>query len=69
MTVNENTDYASRIRLPDWSKWAINRKNDNDIKVFRHDVFVNFFDAVLYLLSSLATGPIFMSISSLVLEL
>ena len=46
-----------------------NPKNDNDVIIFRHDVNVNFFDIVLFLLSSLVTGPSFMSISSLVLEL
>ena len=58
----------SGIRLPDFSKLAINLKNDNDIIIFRHDVIVNFFDGVLFLLSSLDTGPSFMSILSLVLE-
>ena len=38
-------------------------------KIFQHDVIVNFFDVALFLLSSLVTGPSFMSISSLVLEL
>ena len=45
--------------------WPKIRKNDNDVTIFWH-VVVNFF---LLLLSSLATGPNFMSISSLVLEL
>ena len=30
------TDYASRIQLPDGSKLAINRKNDNDVTICRH---------------------------------
>ena len=59
----------SGIRLPDCSKLAINWKNDNDLTVFRHDVIVNFFDVVLFLLWILVIGPSFMSISSLVLEL
>ena len=58
----------SGIRLPDCSKLAINWKNDNDVTVFRHDVIVNFFDVVLFLLWILVIGPSFMSISSLVLE-
>ena len=58
----------SGIRPPDCSKLAKNPKNDNDVIIFRHDVNVNFFD-VLFLLSSLVTGPSFMPISSLVLEL
>ena len=37
--------------------------------IFLHDVIVNFFDGFLFLLSSLVTGPSFMSILSLVLEL
>ena len=37
------TDYASGIRLPDCSKLAIHRKNDNDVTIFRHDIIVNFF--------------------------
>ena len=36
---------------------------------FQHDVIVNFFDIVLFLLSSFVTGPSFMSISSSVLGL
>ena len=48
---------------------AMNLKNDSDAAIFRHEVTVNFFDAVLFLLSSLVTVPSFMSISSLVLEL
>ena len=46
ITINENigfTDYASGIRLSNSSKMAINRKNDNGVTVFRHDVIVNFF--------------------------
>ena len=45
------------------------RKNDNDVTTCWHDVIVNFFDVVLFLLSSLVTCPSFMSISLLVLEL
>ena len=59
----------SGIRLPDCSKLAINWKNDNDVTVFRHDVIVNFFDVVFFLLWILVIDPSFMSISSLVLEL
>ena len=59
----------SGIRPPDCPKLAKNLKNDNDVIIFWHGVNVNFFDVVLFLLSSLVTGPSFMSISSLVLEL
>ena len=73
--ISENVSFtgcASGIRLTDFSKLAINRENDNDVTICRHDViavFFFFFDVVLFLLSSLVTGPSFMSISSLVLEL
>ena len=39
-------------------------ENDNDVRIFQ-----NFFDVVLFFLSSLVTGQSFMSILSLVLEL
>ena len=63
------TDYASGMRLSNCSKLSINRKNDNDVSVFRNGVIIKFFDVVLFLLSSLVTGTSFMSISSLFLEL
>ena len=56
--------YASGIRLPHCSKLTVNWKNGNDIIIFRHDVNV-----VLFLLTSIATGPGFMLISSLVVKL
>ena len=59
----------SGIRPPDCSKLTKNPKNDNDVTIFQHDVKVNFFEVTLFLLSGLITGPSFMSISSLVLEL
>ena len=71
MTVNENisfTDYASGIRLLDCSI-AVKSKNSNYVKICQHDIFVKFFDVVLFLSSSLVTGPSFMSISSLALDL
>ena len=70
--ITENLIFAdpvSGIRPPECSKLAKNPKNDNDVIIFRHDVNVKFFDVVLFLLSSLVTGPSFMSVSSLVLEL
>ena len=72
VTITENIIFAesvSGIRSPDCFKLARNPKNDNDVTIFRHDVNINFFDVVLFHLSSLVTGPSFMSISSLVLEL
>ena len=72
VTITENILFADsvyKIRPPDCSKLDKNPKNDNDITVFRHDVIVKFFDVVLFLLSGLVTGPSFMSISALVLEL
>ena len=65
VTINENinfTDYASGIWLPNCSKLAKNQKNCNEVTIFWHGFIVNFFQ-------SLFTGPIFLSISSLVLEL
>ena len=55
--------------LLDCSKVLINRKNDNDVTIYWHDIIFNFFDVALFLLLTLVTGPSFMSISSLVLEL
>ena len=72
VAINENvgfTDCASGIWLSDYPKLAINWKNDNNVTTCRNDVIVNFFDIVLFLLSSLVTGPSFMSLSSLFLEL
>ena len=72
VTINENItfpDSVSGIRPPNYSKLTKNPKNDNDVTIFRHDANFKFFDVVLFLLSSLVTGPSFMSISSLVLEL
>ena len=57
------------FRPPDCSKLAKNPKNGNDVTIFRHDVNINFFDVVLFLLSRLVIGPSFMSISSLVMKL
>ena len=54
--------------FPECSKLIVNWKNSSNVTIFRHDVIVNFFD-VLFLLSSLVTGPSFISISSLALEL
>ena len=58
VTITENITFAdsvSGIRPPDCSKLAKNPKNDNNVTIFRHDVIVNFFDVVLFLLSSLVT--------------
>ena len=63
------TDYASGIWLLDCSKLAVKWENSSGTTIFRHDVIVKFYDVVLFLLLRLVTGPSFMSISSLVLEL
>ena len=45
VTVNENvtfTHYASGIGLPNCSKLAINRKNNNDVTIWLHDIIVKF---------------------------
>ena len=72
VTFTENILFAGSmagIRPPDCSKLAKNPKNDNDVTIFRNDVIIKFIDVVLFLLSGLVTGPSFMSVSSLVLEL
>ena len=72
VTTTENVTFAdsvSEVRPMGCSKLAKNPVNDNDVTIFWHDVNVKFFDVALFLLSSLVTGPCFMSISSLVLEL
>ena len=51
---------------PNWSKTG---KHGNDVIICWHGTIVKFFDNVLFLLSSLVTGPSVMSISSLVLDL
>ena len=54
----ENVNFtanASKIRLLDSSKIAINWKNSNDVTIC---------EVALFLLSSLVTGQSFMSISS-----
>ena len=46
VTTNGNvsfTDYASRIRLLDYSKLAIYWRNNNDVTISRHDVTVKLF--------------------------
>ena len=72
VTINENvsfTVYASGIRLPDSSKLAINQKNNNNVTIADMTSSPTFFDIVLFLLSSSVTGPSFMPISPVVLEL
>ena len=59
----------SGIRPPDCFKLAKILKNGNNVTIFRHDVIVNFFNVVLFLLSSLVTSPSFMQILSFVLEI
>ena len=54
--------------LPDCSKLEINKKNDNDVTICWHDVTVNLFELVFFLLSISVTGPSSMSLSSPVLE-
>ena len=62
--INENeiitfTNYASGIRLPHCSKLTINLKNDNDVTIFQHDIFVKFFWDCFFFLSSLVTEFVF----------
>ena len=68
VNINENvsfTDYASGILLQIGHK----SKKFNDVTIVDMTSSLKFFDIVLFLLSSLVTGPSFMSILSLVLEL
>ena len=58
-----STDYASGIRLSDCSKLA----KRHNLPIWRYRQF--FFDVVLFLFSSLATGSSFISTSLMVLEL
>ena len=72
-TINENLSFiddASGIQFPYWSELEINRKNDNKVTIFLHDIIVTFmtFFAV-FLLPRLAIDARLMSISLLVLEL
>ena len=72
LVINENvriTDHPSGIRLLDCSKSAVSQENGNDTIICWHEVISNFFDVVVFYLSSLVTDPSFMSISLLVLEL
>ena len=41
---------------------AVNWKNDNHVTTYRNDVIINFFNFLLFFLSSLVTFPSFMSI-------
>ena len=70
-TITENITCRLSVRNLASRLLQIGQKseNDNDVTIFRHDVKVNFFDVVLFLLSSLVSGPSSMSISSQVLEL
>ena len=70
--LNENVSFTvceSRIQLPDSSKLAINWKMTVTSQFVNMMPSSNSFDIFLFLLSSLVTGPSFMSMSSLVLEM
>ena len=46
ISINETVsfiDHASEIRLPDCCKLAINRKEDNDVAICRHEIIISFF--------------------------
>ena len=47
----------------DGCKLAINWKKDNGVTICRRDAILSFFGVAVFLLSSLVTGPSFMSIS------
>ena len=59
----------SGIQLPDGCKLAINWKKDNGVTIYWHDIVKFVFYLAVLLLSSLVTGPSFMSVSWLVMEL
>ena len=63
------TDHALRIGLPDCLKLAINQKNCNDATIFWYEIIVKFLWYRRSFWSSVVTGPNFISISLLVLEL
>ena len=63
------TDNASKTQSHDCSKLVINQKNNNDVTIYQHEVFVKIFWRCCFLLSSLVTGQSFMLVSLLVLEL
>ena len=72
VTITENITFAdsmSGIRALDCSKLAKIRKMTMASQFSDMMSMSTFFDDVLFLLSRLVTGPSFMSISSLVLEL
>ena len=62
------TDCASVIGLPDSFELAINRKKNSDVTTYQHEVIVNLFNVVLFILLRLVTGLSFMPISLLFLE-
>ena len=63
------TKQASAIRLSGRSKLVRNWKKDSASQFLDMMLWSNFFDLALFLLSSLVTGPSFMAVSILVLEL
>ena len=72
ITINENvsfTDHASGIQLPHWSEFGKNWENDSVVAISQDDAIAKFVDIAVFVFSSLATGPSFVSISFLVLEL
>ena len=72
MTITENITFAdsvSGIQSPDCSKLTKNPKVTMMSQFSDKTLSSDFFYVVLFLVSSVDTGPIFISISSLVLEL
>ena len=72
VTITENisfTDYASGIKLPDYSRLNLNWKIRNDVTIFQKDIIVKFFGVASLLLSSTVTCPNLLSMSLLVMEL
>ena len=63
------TDYASRIRLPYFSKLNRKLKHDNRVTFWRHGVKSNFIDVAMFCLSSVVSVLGFLWILLLILEL
>ena len=68
-TFTQSNSMRPVLEISYCSRLAKNRKNDNDVTIFLHNVIVKFFEVAVFLLSSLVTGPSFMSISLKVVQI
>ena len=67
--VTSKVSINEKISFVDYTKLTVNWENSIDVTISDMTPSSNFFEVVLFLLSSLVIDPSFMSISSLVLEL